>query len=46
MADHLNPSNKSAHTKKPLPTVSGVFDDGVILEMVYRPHERQTAFIV
>jgi hypothetical protein len=46
MADHLTPSNKRATAKKPVPTVSGVFDNGVILEMVYRPHERQTAFIV
>src|SRR3989441_5431943 len=46
MADHLHPSNNSAHPKKPLPAVSGVFDNGVILEMVYRPHERQTAFVV
>jgi hypothetical protein len=46
MADKLNQSNKSATAKKPLPTVSGVFDNGVILEMVYRPQERQTAFIV
>src|SRR6266851_345604 len=46
MADHLPQRNKSATAKKPAPTVSGVFDDGVILEMVYRPQERQTAFIV
>jgi len=45
MADHLTQSNKSATAKKPVPTVSGVFDNGVILEMVYQPHERQTAFI-
>ena len=46
MTSNLNPSSKSATAKKPLPTVSGVFDNGIILEMVYRPHERQTAFIV
>lgn len=28
------------------PAISGVFDDGVILEMIYRPEERQTAFVL
>jgi hypothetical protein len=46
MADHLTPKTKTAQAKRPVPTVSGVFDTGVIPEMVYQPHRRQTAFIV
>ena len=29
-----------------LPAISGVFDDGQILEIVYRPKERETAFVL
>src|SRR5713101_7553577 len=31
---------------KPVPTVSAVFGDGAILEMVYSPTERRTAFVL
>jgi hypothetical protein len=33
-------------TKKTQPLVSDVFDDGTMVEMVYRPEENRTAFIV
>ena len=29
-----------------MPTVSAVFDDGAILEMVYRPQDKRTAFVL
>src|SRR6266498_873597 len=38
--------NDGAKEQKPVPTVSGVFDDGSILEMVYRPTEKRTAFVL
>ena len=28
-----------------IPTVSAIFDDGTVLEMVYEPHEKQSAFV-
>src|SRR5262245_10092530 len=44
----LNPNKISDGIKQqtPVPTVSAVFDDGAIVEMVYRPQEKQTAFVV
>ena len=42
-----NPENKEEiKQQRPVPTVSAVFDDGSILEMVYRPDETRTAFIL
>jgi hypothetical protein len=32
--------------KKVMPAVSGVFDDGTILETVYRPEDLQTSFVL
>ncbi len=46
MAEDLTQANKNNRAQKTLPTVSGVFGNGVILEMVYQPEEKQTAFIV
>jgi hypothetical protein len=43
-----DPSEFSGDVKqpRPVPTVSAVFDDGSILEMVYRPEEKRTAFVL
>lgn len=43
-----NPDKTSENVKvqRPLPTVSAVFDNGSILEMVYRPQEKRTAFVL
>ena len=38
-------SSDGAKQQRPVPTVSAVFDDGSILEMVYRPEEKRTAFV-
>jgi len=38
--------SESVKTQKPVPTVSAVFDDGGILEMIYRPGEKRTAFVL
>jgi hypothetical protein len=38
--------NDHATQPKAVPTVSAVFDDGAILEMVYRPSDRQTGFVL
>ncbi len=35
-----------ADQPRPTPTVSAVFPDGTILETVYRPEDRQTAFVL
>lgn len=43
-----NPDNINESTKqqRPVPTVSAVFEDGSILEMVYRPEAKQTFFVL
>src|SRR3989442_1333947 len=46
MNPNLNKSSESIKQQKPVPTVSVVFDDGSILEMVYRPEEKRTAFVL
>src|SRR3989442_777722 len=47
MSVQPNRNNKSDDRKsKPIPTVSAVFDDGAILEMVCRPAERRSAFVL
>ena len=38
--------NKATIQQRPVPTVSTVFDDGAILEMVFRPEEKRTEFVV
>ena len=38
--------SESVKTQKPVPTVSAVFDNGGILEMIYRPGEKRTAFVL
>src|SRR5499433_396499 len=44
MEENLNKISDGIKQQMPLPTVSAVFDDGSILEMLYRPREKQTAF--
>ena len=46
MNPDLNKINDGIKQQKPVPTVSAVFDDGGILEMVYRPEEKRTVFVV
>jgi len=46
MNPNLNKISDSVKQQRPVPTVSAVFDDGGILEMVYRPEEKRTAFVL
>src|SRR6266498_296561 len=46
MDPHLNKVADSVKQQKAFPTVSAVFDNGSILEMVYRPTEKRTAFVL
>src|SRR5262245_40501028 len=46
MEENLNKINEGIKQQKPVPTVSAVSDDGAILEMVYRPLEKRTAFVL
>jgi hypothetical protein len=46
MNPNLNKISDGIKPQKPVPTVSAVFDDGGILEMVYRPEEKRTAFVL
>jgi hypothetical protein len=41
-----NKISDNANQQRPVPTVSAVFDDGSILETVYRPAEKRTAFVL
>src|SRR5262245_6545744 len=45
MEENLNKPSE-AKQQRPVPTVSAVFDDGAILEMVYRPQDKRTAFVL
>ncbi len=44
MKPDLNKIIEGAKQRKPIPTVSAVLGDGRILEMVFRPQEKKTAF--
>src|SRR5262249_6212230 len=44
--EKLNKISDGTKQQRPVPTVSAVFDDGAILEMVYRPQEKRTAFVL
>ncbi|MBI1894648.1 MAG: hypothetical protein HYS14_11105 [Candidatus Rokubacteria bacterium] len=47
--EHHHPIAKAVEQVKKqrrIPSVSAVFDDGTILEIVYRPEEKRTAFVV
>ena len=46
MEENLNKISDGIKQQRLVPTVSAVFDDGAILEMVYRPQEKQTAFVL
>ena len=46
MNQNINKIIEEVKQKRPIPTVSAVLDDGTILEMVYRPSEKRTAFVV
>ncbi len=46
MEQTLSKIVENVKKQKPIPTISAVLDDGAILEMVYRPGERSTGFIV
>ncbi|PYV29703.1 MAG: hypothetical protein DMG09_29440, partial [Acidobacteria bacterium] len=35
---------RAVEKQRPIPTVSAVFGDGAILEMVHRPDEKRTGF--
>ena len=37
--------SEGINQQRPVPTVSAVFDDGAILEMVYHPAEKRTSFV-
>jgi hypothetical protein len=39
-------SAEAGKPKRKLPTVSGVFEGGTIVELVYQPSEKRTAFVV
>src|SRR5947199_2835251 len=45
MNPDLNKISEGVKQQKPIPTVSAVFDDGAILEMVYHPAEKRTSFV-
>src|SRR5438093_2798033 len=45
MNPNLNETSGGVKQQKPIPTVSAVFDDGAILEMVYHPAEKRTSFV-
>jgi hypothetical protein len=42
----MEQTRKQKQGPKPVPTVSAVFDDGLIIEMVHRPAEQATGFIL
>jgi hypothetical protein len=46
MSQDLNKIIDGVKKKKSIPTVSAVFDKGGILEMVYHPQEKRTAFVL
>src|SRR5215471_15847421 len=46
MEETPNKIHDETKQQRPVPTVSAVFDDGAILEMVYGPQEKRTAFVL
>src|SRR5215813_11210388 len=46
MEENLNKTSDGIKQQRAVPTVSALFDDGAILEMVYRPEEKRTAFVL
>ena len=45
MTPELNKAVENVKQQRPVPTVSAVFDDGSILEIVYQPTEKKTSFV-
>ena len=45
MNPKLNEISEGIKQQRPVPTVSAVFDNGAILEMVYHPAEKRTSFV-
>ena len=49
MSQRTDPKNEKTMLRgkwRPIPTISAVFDDGAILEMLYQPADRRSAFVV
>ena len=46
MANEIKQAAEKARKKAAVPQVSAVLDDGTLVEMLYRPDERRTAFAV
>jgi hypothetical protein len=46
MEENLNSASETIKEQRTVPSVSAVFDDDSILETVYRPEEKRTAFVV
>lgn len=46
MIENLKQAIENIKRQKTLPTVSGVFGNGGVLEMVYQPEEKRTAFVL
>jgi hypothetical protein len=44
--EKINEITKSIKERLPIPTISGVFDDGTILEIIFRPAAVETAFVI
>src|SRR6266496_1013883 len=46
MAENRNDQREDAKTPRPVPAVSGVLPDGALFEMVYRPGDSRSGFVV
>jgi hypothetical protein len=46
MEENSDNNNESIKQQRPAPTVSAIFDHGSILETVYQPADKKTAFVV
>lgn len=46
MMENLKQTIENVKRQKTLPAVSGVFGNGTVLEMVYQPEEKRTAFVL
>jgi hypothetical protein len=44
--EKISEITKSTKARLPIPTISGVLDDGTILEMIFRPTVLETAFVI
>lgn len=46
MSEHLSKIIKETKQRKPAPTASAVLPDGALVEMVYNPAQKQSAFVI